>query len=129
MPWDVTDQAKEAYQLAVRHDTPIAEAMDRLWSRLVGNPLNEGTPLSHARNSTDPHLLRVLEALSKLDESVDPGSKANPANPRISYEPVEGPANPPPWLACSVHVPNWPTQGVHTLVVLGRVNRHGNPKL
>lgn len=128
MAWDVSRQAIDAYDRANRNDPPVKQAMDRLWSRLDLDPENEGTPVKHASNTSDRNLMRILSALSRLDELARKMGLET-AEPRISYEPVEGPSLPPPRLVCSLHMPNWPRRGHHTLVALGTVDRHGKARL
>ena len=126
MPWDVSRQAVEAYKVARREDPPVAAAMDRLWARLDLDPEGEGTPIQEAQASADRQLKRVVEAISRLRTNNKTQARLDP---RVGYEPVEGPAMPPPWLAWSLHLPNWPEDGTHTLVALGTVSRHGNARL
>src|ERR1044071_163276 len=131
MDWAVTDQVIAAYRSAKENDPPTQKAMERLWARLDIDPGGEGTPLGMAGTSPDKHMRRIERALAQLEDSPI-GDDPDRPEPRITYEPVEGPTNPPPWLAFSVHVPNWVPKGRtedHTLVVMGKVDRHGKARL
>lgn len=127
MSWAISFQARDAYAAAAAHDPPVRAAMDRLWGRLDADPENEGVPLSQCGSSSDPHLRRILAAVRDLMKSSDGGHP----EPRVSYEPVEGPTLPPPWLVASVHIPNWVLPGRpedHTLIALCSYDRQGNAR-
>lgn len=121
MPWDVSEQAVDFYRKAATNDPPIAAALDRLWTRLDQDPPNEGTLITQAGTTNDPNMKRISIALAKL-------LQPPPLNARVTYEPVDGPANLPSWLAVSLHVPDWPAMGTHTLITLGSVDRKGTAR-
>ncbi len=122
--WVVTHQAVEAYRKAAQADAPARAAFDRLWGRLDIDPGAEGTPLSAIESTADPYLKRAASAMRKLTKSLKSQTKGG-ADPRLTYEIVEGPSLPPPWLVCSVHLPDFPMLGEHLLVSLAKVDRQG----
>ena len=125
MTWAVTEQAIDSYEAAAKHDPPTRSAMDRLWSRLDLDPEGEGLPLVDGSRAPDPNVRRIIAAL----ENATSIHRAAGFEPRLAYEPIEGPAMNPPWLVFSVHAPNWAPEGRterHTLLALGTVDRRGN---
>ena len=108
----VTDSAQTAYDHTRAHDAPTAAAFDLLWGRFSLDPAHEGTPLPLGP-SADPQAQRIVRALARL------GPLPTGAF-RVLYEPIAGPASPPPWLAFAVV---GPYQGGFALIALGRVNR------